>query len=268
MTEANSVEEPPEGSPEWRLRETQHTIRIMGELCGYRKPTSPVFGEVTDFVQGSYVLTKEMPEFIWKINLRHKPTTLFPYSDVMHRWYLLNSLLVFRNQPPPMNVKAKYHDPGNYIADNRHLLATVLGFALIEELSFRLSQKWDAQGVVKDDIDNSRLKDETGRQRKYKAGKPISNFHHKLILMEEALPPNMRALLFNMNKELADWGAIKGVSQQPMDLYTRFFKQRNRLAHGARCYGWDGLLISLLVNCIYLSFDQNFQETGRSSVPA
>lgn len=267
MIEANKVEEPTVGSPEWRSRETKHTIRLMEELCGYRKPMSPVFGEVTDFGQGSYVLTEEMPEFIWRINLNHKPTALFPHSDVMRRWYLLNSLLVLRDQPPPTNVKAMYHDPGYYIADNRHLLSTVLGFALIEELSFRLSQKWDEQGVVKVDIDNPRLKSETGRQRKYKAGNPISSFHHKLILMEEALPPNMQAFLFDMNKGLAGWGAIKGIRQQPRDLYTRFFDQRNRLAHGARCDGWDGWLISLLVNCIYLSFDENFQEAGQPNVP-
>lgn len=256
------------GSPEWRLREMSHAIRLMEELCGYRKPMSPVLGWATDFGQGSYVFTEEMPQFIWRINLFHKPTTLFPFYDVMHRWYLLNSLLVLGNQPLSENVNATYQDPGHYIAASKHLLATVLGFALLEELSFRLSQKWNEQGRVQVPIDNPRLKNEAGDQRPYKAGTLISSFHHKLILMEEALPADMQAFLVGMNKKLEGWGLIGGVSQQPKDLYTRFHDQRNRLAHGASCDGWEGWLISLLVNCIYLSFDQNFQETGQSSIPA
>ena len=261
MNETNRVEELLVGSPEWRLHETRHTIRLMEELCGYRKPTSPILGEATDFRHGRYVFTEEMPKFIWRINLFHKPTTLFPHNDVMRRWYLLNSLLVLEDRSPPTNVKAMYHDPGYYITEHRHLLATVLGFALLEELSFRVSQKWNEQGEVRVKIDNPRLKDRVGGHRPYEAGKTISNFHHKLILMEEALPPNMRVLLADMNKKLEGWGLVDGVSQRPKDLYTRFHDQRNRLAHGASCYGWEGWLISLLVNCIYLSFDKNFQET-------
>ena len=165
MTETNRIQEPAAGSPEWRLREMRDTVRLMEELCGCRKPSSLFHGVAHDFGQGYYVFTEEMPKFIWRINLFHKPTTLFPYNDVMHKWYLLNSLLVLRDQSPPMNVTALYHDPGYYIADNKGLLATVLGFALLEELSFRLSQKWNEQGMVKVVIDNPRLKNEAGDQQ-------------------------------------------------------------------------------------------------------
>jgi|CXWL01.1.fsa_nt_gi hypothetical protein len=268
MTEANRVEETPVGSPGWRENETRHTIRIMEELCGYRTPTSVFLGQAHHFGKGHYVFTKEMPEFIWRINFLHKPTTLFPHCDVMHRWYLLNSLLVLEDQPIPGNVKALYHDPGYYIAENRHLLATMLGFALLEELSFRLTRKWNDHGVVQELINNPRLKNEKGEQRHYKPGARITDFQHKLILMEEALPSNMQLFLADMNKKLEGWGSIDGISQQPRDLYTRLFDQRNKLVHGVSSDGWEGWLITLLVNCIYLSFDQNFQETGQSNVPA
>ena len=268
MTEANGIEETPVGSPEWRETETRHTIRIMEELCGYRKPTSNLLGHADHFGQGHYVFTAEMPDFIWRINLLHKPTALFPHCDVMRRWYLLNSLLVLKSQPIPENVKALYHNPEYYIAENRHLLATMLGFALLEELSFRLTQKWDEHGVVQKPINYPRLKNEKGKQRTYEADDRITDLRHKLILMEEALPSNMQLFLADMNKKLEDWGSIDGISQQPRDLYTRLFDQRNKLAHGSSNDGWEGWLITLLVNCIYLSFDQNFQETGQSNVPA
>ena len=258
MTEANRATEPPVGSPAWRLHETKHTVRLMEELCGYRQPTSPVLGFATDFGQGSYVFTEEMREFLWRINFVHKPTNLFPHIDVMHRWYLLNSLLVLSQQPPPENVKATYHDPGYYIADNKNLLATLLGFALIEELAFRLSQKWNEQGKVQVLIDNPRLRNEAGIQQKYKEGKPISNLLHKLILMEEALPPKMQKFMADMNKKLEGWGAIDGITHQPKDLYTRLYEKRNSLAHGGTCIGWECWLISLLINSIYLSIDENF----------
>lgn len=268
MTKANEVEKTLVESQEWRQNEMRHTLRIMGELCGYREPTSSVLGEAHDFGQGHFVFTQEMPDFIWRINLLHRPTTLFPYCDVMHRWYLLNSLLVLRAQPRPENLKVLYHDPGYFIAENRDLLATMLGFALIEELSFRLTQKWNEHGVVRELINNPRLKNDKGEQRTYKPGARITDFHHKLILMEEALPPNMQLSLADMNKKLEGWGAITGISQPPRDLYTRLFDQRNKLAHGASSNGWEAWLVSLLVNCIYLSFDQNFQEAEQSCVPA
>ena len=268
MIEANGVEETPVGSSEWRENETRHTIRLMEELCGYRKPTSTIPGYAQDFGQGSYVFTEEMLKFIWRINFLHKPTTLFPYCDVMHRWYLLNSLLVLPGLPPPENFKALYHHPEYYIADSRHLLATMLGFALLEELSFRLTQKWDEHGIVHEIIENPRLKNKNGGQRRYKPGDSISNFHHKLILMEEALPSDMQVFLADMNNKLEGWGAINGISHQPRDLYIRLFDQRNKLTHGASSTGWEGWLITLLVNCIYLSYDQNFQETGNPNVPA
>ena len=96
MTETNRIQEPTAGSPEWRLREMRDTVRLMEELCGCRKPSSLFHGVAHDFGRGYYVFTEEMPKFIWRINLFHKPTTLFPYNDVMHKWYLLNSLLVLR----------------------------------------------------------------------------------------------------------------------------------------------------------------------------
>lgn len=260
MTEAN---EPPVGSQEWRQQETSHTIRLIEELCGYRKPTSPVLGYAQDFGQASFVFTEEMPQFIWRINLFHKPTTLFPHIDVMHRWYLLNSLLVLESQPPPMHVNTFYHDPEYYIADNRHLLATMVSFTLIEELAFQLSKKWDEQGIVTVLLDNPRLKGKSGNKRLYNVSEQISSFHHKLILLEESLPPNIQAFMFDMNKKLKGWGAIAGIDHQPKDLYTRLNEKRNSLAHGSTGYGWEGWLISLLVNYIYLSFDENFPATGQ-----
>lgn len=267
MTTTNYSEGALVGSPEWRQNETRHTFRIMGELCGYRKPTSPVLGEAHDFGQGHFVFTREMPDFIWRTNLLHRPTALFPYIGVMHRWYLLNSLLVLNEPPRPDNLKAQYHDPEYFIADNRELLATMLGFALIEELSFRVTQKWNDHGIVPELIDNPRLKNEKGKQRTYEPGTRITDFHHKLILLEEALPSGLQLSLVEMNKKLENWGSIAGVKQPPRDLYTRLTDQRNRLAHGTRSGGWDGWLVSLLVNCIYLSFDQNFHDGEQSRVP-
>lgn len=223
---------------------------------------SPDHGLAYHSGQG-YVFTEGMPQFIWRINELHKPTTLFPLNDVMHRWYLMNCLLVLENQPPPTNGKPQYLDPGYYITESRHLLATVLGFALLEELSFRLTKKWDEQGVVKVLIDNPRLMDRHGNKRPYKVNSTISSFHHKLILLEESLPPSAQMRLSNLNKKLEGWGAIAGIDHQPKDLYTRLHGQRNRLAHGADCNGWEGWLISLLVNYIYLSFDENFPATGQ-----
>lgn len=268
MTEANGAEEASMGSPLWRQNETRRAIRIIEELCGYQKPTSVFLGSSDHFGQGNFVITQEMPEHIWRINLFYKPTTLFPHYDVMHRWYLLNSFLVLPGALPPENVKAFYHDPGYYITEHRHLLATMLGFALLEQLSFRLTKKWDEHGIVHEIINNPRLKNEKGEPRPYKPGKRITELHHKLILMEEALPSDMQKVLADMNKKLEGWGAIEGISHQPRDLYTRLFDQRNKLFHGASSEGWEGWLITLLVKCIYLSYDQNFQETGQPDVPA
>ena len=267
MTKAGA-EEAHVGSPQWRQNETRRTIRIMEELCGYRKTTSVILGTSYHFGQGRFVVTQEMSEYIWRINFLHKPTALFPYCDVMLRWYLLNSLLVLPGLLPPEGVNAHYHDPGYYITENRHLLATMLGFALLEELSFRLTKKWDEQGKVHEIINNPRLKNIKGELRPYKPGDRISNFHHKLILMEEALPSDIQVFLVDMNKKLEGWASIEGIGHQPRDLYTRLCDQRNKFSHGASSEGWEGWLITLLVNCIYLSYDQNFQEIGQSNVPA
>lgn len=261
--------EPPLYSTAWREQEAKHTVRLMGELCGYRKPSSKVFGEAHSFGKGHFVLTEELPAFLWRTNLHFKPTTLFPFCDVMHRWYLLNSLLVLKEAQVPDGLKVLYHNPGYFVTDNRHLLATILGFALLEELSFRLAKKWDSEGLVTIEIDNPRILDSSGKPRKYKVGSRLSDFRHKLILMEEALTDeDLRTFLVDLNKKLEGWLSIQGVKQEPRDLYTRLYDQRNRLAHGASNSGWEGWLISLLVKCIYLSYDENFVQMQASGGPA
>lgn len=189
-----------------------------------------------------------------------------PAFDVnaIDRWKLINELLLVGFAPAP---------PGtNRIASQLPALAALAAFPTLEEIARQLSNRWDEEGKLLQDIPLSDgivtwKPDGTSEPKTYKVGKRIVALSHKLQLMDLSLDPRLRGTISSLDTALRR-PMIDGMEQPMSPLYERLQFFRDRWVHGRRYEGWEALLISLLLALLYFGALRLRGTPDKSSNPA
>lgn len=162
------------------------------------------------------------------------------------RWTTVNELICLGFED---------NSPENNLTNKNLSLAALAAFPLLEDLSRRVSNLWTDEGKVINRIDKQyNLLNGSGKLKEYSAGRPISNFNHKMQLM-----------MYTSSLEIQrEWSAfdeatrkpsISGLTyfEKPPSLFERLSKRRNSWAHGFEYDGWEAILITLIIGFIYWS---------------
>ena len=200
---------------------------------GFHGYTVSVFRTHFDFLNAiSAVIAPDLPVFD---------------ANAIERWKLINELLLAGFTPAPIGTKA--------ITSQLPALAALAAFPTLEEIARRVSNRWDEEGKLLQDVPLTDgvvtwKPDGTTENKKYEAGRLIVDLSHKLQLMDISLDPRLSRTIASLDKVLQR-PMIQGLEQPMSPLYERLKFFRNQWAHGRRYAGWEALLISLLLALIY-----------------
>jgi len=175
------------------------------------------------------------------------------------RWKAVNDLLVAGFSQAKLGTVN--------ISDQIPAMAALVAFPTLEEVSRRLSSRWNEEGRLLDVVPISDgvstwNPDGSSKPKSYKAGDRIVLLSHKLQLMHRSLHPDLAWLIGDLDKFLQR-PTIQGVAQPMSPLYERLQYFRDHWSHGRRFEGWEALLVSLLLALLYFGTAlSNHQRVG------
>jgi hypothetical protein len=197
-------------------------------------------------------VTQESLDYLQELELAPPVSEVF-WPEGMSRWKTLNDVLKLRYRPlPGLPERLRFDAPG---------VAALIGFPLLEEISRRVSQAWDEDGVLNIDVPESmglwRLTSEGKREPKtLKKGKRIVDLSHKLFVMKTFLDINLRQTIENLDSALST-SPIAGSEVPHVTFFERLELFRNLWSHGRRLEGNEAWLVTLFIAMLYFWLPQS-----------
>ena len=193
----------------------------------------------------SYFLDRRHVENIYSISKANIPTTFCFSETIISRWKMMNSLLVQRHVAngslgPDVDVNAG------------SMLATLIGFPLLEQVAQLWTGAWDDDGRLRVDIDESvGLVDQSGKPRTSKTGRRLAMFGDRMLVLRSRLSADFRAGLDMFDKALASPEFPGATENRP--LFQRMSSRRNAWMHGGAFEEGESYLPSLLMSFFYVA---------------
>jgi len=168
-------------------------------------------------------------------------------GDSINRWKLVNELLT---------VGLVWVQPGTLSLSTQFpALAALAAFPTLEEIARRLSNRWDEEGKLLNEVSladgvSTRKSDGTDEPKTYKAGQRIVFLAHKLQLLDLSLDPRLRKTTASIDA-IFRRPMVDGIDVPMSSMYERLQFFRDQWVHGRRFDGWEALLISLYLALLY-----------------